>query len=72
MVNLKWVNVDSSNLRKVAYDSSNSDLYVEFIKSGVYVYHNVSQEIYTALLNAESKGRFLIYNVKPYYSFSKK
>ena len=48
--------VESSNLRSIGYDAEKEVLEVEFAKGGVYVYSGVPEEIYKAIMNAESKG----------------
>lgn len=58
------VNVESSNVRSVGYESSNSILEVEFHSGGIYQYLRVPSRIYDGLMNATSKGRFLNQNIK--------
>lgn len=61
---LDWKSVESSNVEKVAHDGNH--LYVSF-RSGTYRYHHVPAEIYEALLDAPSPGRFVRSNVVPGY-----
>lgn len=56
--------VRSSNLKSVGYDPSNSILEVEFHGGRIYHYFRVPLEIYDALINAASKGKFLDRHVK--------
>lgn len=55
--------VRSSNLKSVGYDPIDSILEVEFHSGGIYHYFRVPLEIYNALINAPSKGKFLDRNV---------
>lgn len=75
---LPWKEVQSSHVEKVAFDPKSQKLYIEFknkIKNQnnetiVYQYSGVSSAEYKALLNAESKGKYLnqyIKNKKPYF-----
>ena len=62
--------VESSNVSRVGW--VNGELYVEFIKTGVYVYHDVPYEKYTALIApGVSVGKALNAEVKAYHSFEK-
>ena len=63
---MKKVKVISSNVVAVGYENNN--LYVDY-KSGSYVYENVPEEIYAALLAAESKGKFMWAKVKGRYDY---
>lgn len=66
------VEVESSSLEKVGYDPANKTLRVVFRENGdVYVYSDVPAETYEALMQAESKGRYLVENIKNTYSFVK-
>lgn len=61
--------VESSNLKSVGYDGQN--LFVEFGKGSIYVYYEVPLELYTELLKAESKGKYLNSNIKNVYRYEK-
>ncbi|MCX8008363.1 MAG: KTSC domain-containing protein [Patescibacteria group bacterium] len=74
---LPWKEVQSSHIKKIAFDVKNQKLYVEFInqirnqnnETIVYQYSNVNAKEYKALVNAESKGKHMhqfIKNKKPY------
>lgn len=50
--------VDSSMLTGIAYVEGT--LYVEFRESGrMYAYYGVPEQVYTALMNASSKGAYM-------------
>jgi len=55
---MERVQVESSNLASVGYDSVTSTLEIEFHSGAIYQYFAVPQEIYDGLMNARSKGAF--------------
>lgn len=63
--------VESSNLAQVGYDTVTSTLYVEFKHGGLYRYFGVPIEKYSALLEAESAGKYLNAEVKAHHGFEK-
>jgi len=63
--------VESSSINSVGYDPRASSLEIEFTGGDVYAYHDVPQETYERLITADSKGRFVNYEIKPNYRFTK-
>ena len=61
--------VDSSNVEAIGYDPDTRELYVQFIKSGNYVYVDVEEWVYDEFLQAESKGQYLNQNIKGVYNY---
>lgn len=61
------VPVVSSNVARVGYCQRSSDLYVEFLSGGTYVYLGVPRRVFDELLTAASKGRYLNAIIKPVY-----
>ena len=59
--------VTSTNIASIGYDDEKCILEVEFKKGSVYQYHRVPRNVYDELMFAESKGKYLSQNVKPYY-----
>lgn len=59
--------VVSSNVARVGYSQSSSDLYVEFTSGATYVYLGVPCSVFDELLTAASKGRYLNAMIKPFY-----
>jgi len=57
--------VDSSNVKEVGYDSSQKELYVNFINGGQYKYFDVNNKEFAELLASDSKGKFLNEVIKP-------
>ena len=63
--------VKSSTVAKVGYNPETSELLVEFSSGAQYRYEAVEPEVYSALLGAESVGKFLNSNIKEKYEFQK-
>ena len=74
------ISVKSSNISQVGYDENykltiNSRplaiLRVVFTSGFVYDYYNVPKDVYEALINAESIGKYFHANIKNDYEFEK-
>ncbi|KZX11337.1 hypothetical protein MBORA_15820 [Methanobrevibacter oralis] len=63
--------VSSSNLESVGYDPSTETLRIKFLKSGLYEYYNVPQDVYDGLMAASSKGKYFHNNIKDKYPYTK-
>ena len=63
--------IDSSNIEAIGFDPEAAELHVHFHSSGQYVYHEVPQDVFDALLESPSKGSFLNREIKPFYTFTK-
>ena len=59
----------SSNIRKVGYDEG--DLIVEYLSGTKYRYKKVPREIYEAMLESDSKGRFMNNSIKGKFEYEK-
>ena len=59
--------VSSSAISSVGYDPKGEVLELEFSSGGVYDYYEVPQEVYAALMAAESKGRFISEEIRGRY-----
>lgn len=64
-------NVISSNISKIGYDEELKILEVDFVRGTSYQYVDVPKKLYLELMGSESKGKFLIANIKPNYSYAK-
>ena len=60
----EMIYVDSTNIEAIGYDAASSELHVQFLKTGLYVYHDVPQEVFNEFLAANSKGSFFNRNIK--------
>jgi hypothetical protein len=63
--------VSSSNLRSVGYDRQSQILEIEFHSGGIYQYTSVPESIYTALMQAASKGSYFHDHIKDRYPTQK-
>lgn len=61
--------VSSSKLQSVGYDPQNRILEIAFHGNGVYQYEDVSQDIYTELMAAPSKGRYFAERIRDRYAW---
>ena len=58
---------DSLAVSNVSYDSMTRTLQVRYAHGAAYEYHNVPTHVYAAYEKSESKGAFLVKNVKGRY-----
>lgn len=63
--------VDSSLLEKVAYDPDNFLLRATFKDGTEYEYDGVLQEVFDALMEADSQGKFFYSNIRKSYPYTK-
>lgn len=59
----------SSNVRKIGYHEG--DLIVEYLSGAKYRYKNVPKKLYDAMLESDSKGRFMNNSIKGKFEFEK-
>jgi hypothetical protein len=60
---------NSSSIAAGGYDARSRTLRLRYIGGGTYDYRNVPSVVFDDLLAAPSKGRFVNWHVKPYYSY---
>lgn len=60
----------SSNIAGAGYDPEGQRLTVVFMSGRRYTYEEVPQDIYEALLQADSAGKFFNSNIKDQYRYS--
>ena len=63
--------VTSSLIAAVGYDPETEELSVEFQKGDTYVYRDVPQAVFDALVGSLSVGQFFLRNVKNQYVCTK-
>jgi lysyl-tRNA synthetase class 2 len=69
---MTWLPLDSKMLASVTYDQDCQILYLRFRKTGdVYRYFGVPAEEYRAFLDAESRGRFFLANIRDCYRYER-
>ena len=61
----------SSRVNSVTFDEERSELTIEFTRGGKYMYYGVLEDVYIALLHAESIGKAINDLVKGKYSYIK-
>ena len=61
--------VSSSSIQRIGYDPEARSLFLQYEGDKLYQYFDVPAKVYTELLAAQSKGRFVNYAIKPHYSF---
>ena len=66
---MRFIEVESSNLKGVFYKGKTNELFVKFKNDSVYRYEDVPKSVYEELLNAESKGKFFAQNVKTVFHY---
>lgn len=72
---MQLVTVESSMIHAVGYDPETRKMEVVFNSGKTFVYENVPQTEYDALLSAESKGQYMlacIIDVYPSYKLSRR
>ncbi len=68
---IRRIEVESSNLKSVGFDPKAKMLEIEFLNSGVYRYFDVPESVHTALMKAESKGKFFQTNIRNKFRFER-
>jgi KTSC domain len=61
--------VSSSNISSIGYDQDSQILEEEFLKGNIYQYFDVPQAVYEEFLSADSKGKYLIAQIKGNYRY---
>jgi len=63
--------VESSNIESIGYDSNSETLEIEFLNGSIYQYFDVPEHVYEELMSADSQGKYLAYQIKGKYRYSK-
>lgn len=63
--------VESSNIASIGYDPGSQTLEIEFLNGLIYQYFDIPQHIHEGLMGSDSQGRYLAYNIKGVYRYSK-
>ncbi len=59
MADITWAELKSSNVGRVAYDSDNDELLIEFKSGSVYAYPSAGEAAYQDLLYSTSPGQYV-------------
>ena len=65
------LDVISSNIDAISYDTDEEKLLVTFKGGSSYEYFNVPQDVFDQLETAESKGSFMAKNIKGKFEYKK-
>ena len=68
---MKREHVESSNIESIGYDSGSQTLEIAFLNGSIYQYFDVPEHIHQKIMGADSKGKFLAYQIKGHYRYSK-
>jgi hypothetical protein len=66
---IEWTDVDSSNVQSVAYDPESKILAVHFHGDRLYSYDDVQDDVYVAMVHAESVGKYLNQMIRGRYGY---
>ena len=66
----RWIEVDSSCIEEIAFNRSDSCLYIRFHSQSVYQYRQVSSDLFEEFLNADSQGQFFNVEIKDQFPYS--
>lgn len=73
MKKMDRIQVSSSTVASIGYNSGNMILEVEFLSGGLYEYYNVPEYLFSDFMDAPSKGQFLDQHIKKAgFQYSKK
>ena len=59
----------STSIAAGGYDAGTETLRLRYIDGDTYDYRHVPSDVFEGLLDAPSKGRFVNWQVKPYYPY---
>jgi lysyl-tRNA synthetase class 2 len=62
---------DSTAIRGIRYDEERQRLLVRFIDGDEYVYVGVPGEVHRSFVDADSKGRFFVAEIRDRYPYNK-
>lgn len=65
---MRMINVESSNIESVGYESGS--LFVKYQSGKTYKYDEVPEDLFYNILGARSKGKMINESVKPNYKYS--
>jgi hypothetical protein len=68
---MERISVESTNIESIGYDRDFQILEIEFHNGAVYQYFDVLENIYEALMGADSKGKYFSQFIKGNYRYSR-
>ena len=68
---MKRINIISSSIKSIGYDSQSCILEIEFSRGAIYQYKDIPSFHVIRLLFAESVGKYFDINIKKNYEYEK-
>ena len=68
---MDWQPLESKLLTSSAYDDGKHILYLRFRSGGVYRYFGFPEEQYREFLDAESRGRYFLSNIRNRFPYER-
>jgi len=65
------MDVDSTAIQTIDYDTTRSKLFVRFVSGERYVYVGVPADVCRSFLDADSKGRFFQAEIRDQYPYNR-
>lgn len=62
---------ESTAIRDIRYEDERQKLFVTFINGGEYVYVGVPGEVHRSFVEAESRGRFFIDQIRDRFPYNR-
>jgi hypothetical protein len=68
---MNWQPIESKLLTSATFDTENSILYLRFRSGDVYRYFDFPAEQYQQFLNADSRGRYFLANIRNQFRYER-
>lgn len=68
---MEWIDGQSSNIARFAYDEDREVLIVEFNSGATYEYFDITQNVFESMKAASSRGGFLAHEIKGRYRYAR-
>jgi hypothetical protein len=69
MARIRMQPLQSTSIAEAGYDEGTHTLRLRYIDGDLYDYRHVPKRVFDQLLAAPSKGQFVNWQIKPYYSY---
>ena len=68
---MDMVPMDSTSIAAAGYDACDKVLRIRFVNGRTYDYRGVPPHVFAAFEAADSKGRFVNFDIKPHYPYQR-
>ena len=68
---MDWIDGNSSNIARFAFDAQAHVLTVEFKNGGTYNYFDIPEIVFEQMKSAASRGQFLAQQIKGSYRYAR-